>query len=132
MTWVFDVDGTIIDSMTGASLRPGAGAILERLTTAGARVILWSAGGDDYARLRAEQVGVAEWCAEFYAKALRDESRRYRTDEFLGSHDGVVFVDDSPVDLPIGADIVAVRPYLAPNLHDRGLDALARRIADQY
>ena len=33
-TWVFDVDGTLVDSLTGTSLRPGALTLLERIKAA--------------------------------------------------------------------------------------------------
>jgi hypothetical protein len=32
-----------------------------------------------------------------------------------------VFVDDRPEDMPTGAEVVAVFPYLADNPHDRAL-----------
>jgi hypothetical protein len=40
----------------------------------------------------------------------------------------VVFVDDRPEDMPVGADIIAVFPYLAMNPHDRGLSEAMRRL----
>ncbi len=49
--WVFDVDGCLVDSLTGTSLRPGAQDIVMRLAAQG-RVLLWSAGGEGYARAR--------------------------------------------------------------------------------
>ena len=47
--WVLDVDGTIVDSLTGTSLRPGSAELLASLREVGVRTILWSAGGADYA-----------------------------------------------------------------------------------
>ena len=38
-------------------------------------------------------------------------------------------VDDRPEDMPVGADVVAVAPYLVDNRHDRGLAPVADRIA---
>jgi phosphoglycolate phosphatase-like HAD superfamily hydrolase len=130
-TWVFDVDGTLIDAMTGRSLRPLANELLAHLSTAGVTLILWSAGGADYARRRAEEHGVDHWFSRFLAKQGRDDVGRYLTSSFLTGHDDVVFVDDMPNDLPIGANVIGVRPYIAANTHDRGLDVVARRLGAQ-
>jgi long-chain acyl-CoA synthetase len=127
-TWVFDVDGTLIDSLIGNSLRPGARELLERLHTLGCTIALWSAGGAEYAEQRALEHGIAElvdWCGD---KEGRDEHGRYRTDFLLDTLDGVVFVDDRPEDMPLHADVVAVSPYLAHHPHDRGLRHAATRV----
>ncbi len=124
---MFDVDGTLVDSLTGTSLRPGALALLERLKSAGATVLLWSAGGADYARQRAATAGIDHLVDSYHDKDGRDADGRYSTAHVLAEIDGVVFVDDRPDDMPLGADVIAVSPYLAPNPRDRGLDrALAR------
>ncbi|MET0908426.1 MAG: HAD family hydrolase [Ilumatobacteraceae bacterium] len=126
-TWVFDVDGTLVDSLTGTSLRPGALALLERIRTAGATVRLWSAGGAEYARRRAASTGIGHLVDSYHDKDGRDADGRYTTAHLLLALDDVVFVDDRPGDLPLGADVIIVSPYLAPNEHDRGLErALAR------
>ena len=70
--WVFDVDGCLIDSLTGSSLRPGAGDLLEHLSKQGHRVILWSAGGAAYAAVRAREFGVDHLVEGFFAKEGRD------------------------------------------------------------
>jgi phosphoglycolate phosphatase-like HAD superfamily hydrolase len=128
--WVFDVDGCLIDSLAGTSLRPGAAALLDALRDRGVRTVLWSAGGSDYARDRVTPLGMAERFDAFHDKDGRDADGRYRTDHFLTDLVGVVFVDDRPEDLPLGADVVAVSPYLTHNPYDRGLDAaLARATA---
>ena len=119
--WVLDVDGTIVDSLTGTSLRPGSAELLASLREVGVRTILWSAGGADYARLRATEHGIASLVDECHDKDGRDASGRYRTDHFLRSTRDVVFVDDRPEDLPTGAAVIAVAPYLSDNPHDRGL-----------
>jgi len=129
--WVFDVDGTLIDAMTGQSLRPGADELLSHLADCGSLVLLWSAGGAEYARRRAAERGVDRHFGGFHGKETRGADGRYLT-AFLDAHRlagrDIVFVDDMPADLPIGADVVGVRPYLAANHHDRGLDVVARRI----
>ena len=125
--WVFDVDGCIIDSLTGTSLRPGARELLEHLRADdGARVVVWSAGGADYAERRAHDLGVGHLADAFHSKDERDGDSRYRTDHFLPDPSTAVFVDDRPEDLPVGARVIAVSPYLAANPHDRGLDPAAR------
>lgn len=127
-TWVFDVDACLFDSFTGSSLRPGTRALLADLRTASCRLVLWSAGGAEYARARAERHGVAGLFDAFHDKDGRDDLGRYRTDGFLAELIGVVFVDDRPEDLPHGADVIAISPYIAPNEHDRGLARVAERV----
>ena len=123
--WIFDVDGCLIDSLTGSSLRPGARALLERLARDRHRVLLWSAGGDDYARERAAQFGIDGLVSGYFAKEGRTSGGTYTT-----SHLGVdlrraVFVDDQPGDLGDDVRVVAVSPYLAPDPHDRALVRIA-------
>ncbi len=120
-TWVFDVDGCLIDSLTGTSLRPGATTLLDSLREHGNAVVLWSAGGADYARDRAVEHGIDALVDAFHSKSARDSDGRYVTDAFLDRLDLAVFVDDRPEDLPIGAMIVAVSPYISYDRHDRGL-----------
>jgi long-chain acyl-CoA synthetase len=127
-TWVFDVDACLVDSLTGSSLRPGARTLLATLRTRAQRMVLWSAGGADYARARAEQHAVAGFFDAFVAKDGRDEHGRYLTSVFLDDLAGVVFVDDRTEDLPRGAEVIPVTPYLAPNEHDRGLSRVAERV----
>jgi long-chain acyl-CoA synthetase len=128
--WVFDVDGCVVDSLTGSSLRPGARAILEHLAAEGRRVILWSAGGDAYARSRAEEMGVDHLVDGFFAKDGRDTDGCYRTGH-LPLHQppdrGAVFVDDHPEDLARSLDVIAVSPYLSDDPFDRGLQEVTQR-----
>jgi long-chain acyl-CoA synthetase len=127
-TWVFDVDGCLIDSLTGTSLRPGARTLLDHLRRSGQQVVWWSAGGQDYAYRRAEAVGMLELVDAFYGKDQRGDAGRYLTDHFLiADLSTAMFVDDRPEDLPIGAPFVAVSPYLGANPHDRGLLAAGER-----
>jgi long-chain acyl-CoA synthetase len=124
--WVFDLDGCLIDSLTGTSLRPGAVELLEHLGRCN-RVVLWSAGGGDYARQRAEQFGVDGHVSAYFSKDGRDDDGSYRTSHLPLDATRAVFVDDRPEDLPVGVEILAVSPYLSPDLHDRGLVEVARR-----
>lgn len=124
--WIFDVDGCLVDSLTGTSLRPGTVELLTQLRMHGTRLVLWSAGGLDYARRRAEAHGVDQLFDAFGGKDQRDAHGRYRADHLVDQAIDAVFVDDRPEDLPLDAPVVAVHPYLAPNAHDRGLDAVLR------
>lgn len=124
--WVFDVDGCVVDSLTGTSLRPGARELMHHLRRTASRVIWWSAGGDDYARRRAEQFGLADLVDGFFGKDERDGAGYYRTDHFLATGASAVFVDDRPEDLVPGSTVVAVAPYLTDNPHDRALAEVAR------
>ena len=117
---VFDVDGTLIDSLTGTSLRPGSVELLTDLRRAGYATILWSAGGASYAWDRAREHGIAELFDSFQPKEERDTEGRYRS-TFIPGLDRAVFIDDRPEDMPVGANVIAVSPYIAHNPHDRGL-----------
>lgn len=127
--WVFDVDGCVIDSLTGSSLRPGARDVFEHLAAEGRRVILWSAGGDMYARTRAEELGVDDLVNGFFAKDGRGADGSYRTGHLPLHQPGrrAVFVDDRPEDLARSLDVIAVSPYLSDDPFDRGLQEVARR-----
>jgi hypothetical protein len=118
--WLFDVDGTLIDSLSGTTLRPGAAELLERVRATGATVILWSAGGAEYARARAASLGIEHLVDEFHDKDGRDADGRYLLPPTVALA-GATFVDDRPEDMPIGATVVAVSPYLSGNTHDRAL-----------
>jgi long-chain acyl-CoA synthetase len=116
-TWVFDVDGCLVDSITGTSLRPGAADLLAAVRAAGGCVVLWSAGGVDHARRRAAHCGITGLVDHFGEKDGRDDSGAYRWSG-VPLTGPVVFVDDRPEDLPADQRTIAVSPYLAPNPHD--------------
>ena len=124
--WVFDVDGCLVDSLTGTSLRPGARDIVMRLATR-ARILLWSAGGGDYAQARAVQFGLAEYVDGFYPKAARDAAGHYSTSHLPTGPGRAVFVDDRPEDLAESLEVLVVSPYLTDDPHDRGLRVVAER-----
>lgn len=124
--WVFDVDGCLVDSLTGTSLRPGAREILEHLAGR-TSVFLWSAGGDVYARDRAEQFGVDHLVSAYFSKEGRDAEGFFLTTHLPVCCGTAVFVDDRPEDLAGDVEVLAVSPYLAEDAHDRGLQAVARR-----
>jgi hypothetical protein len=127
--WAFDVDGCLVDSITGTSLRPLARPVLEQLRAQGATVVVWSAGGGDYARRKAEEVGIDDLVHAFYDKDERGDDGRYLVAHLAAEHRPQVCVDDRPEDLPTHVDPIAVSPYLAPNPHDVAFAALLGRIA---
>ena len=122
--WVFDVDGTLIDSLTGSSLRPLTISVLSALQSAGHSLVLWSAGGAEYARQRASQHGIDRFFVRFAAKAERGRDRRYLLDAMAECEQSTIFVDDVPEDLPSTAIVVRVWPYLSCDPHDRGLQSV--------
>jgi hypothetical protein len=101
--------------------------LLAHLRDAGCSLVLWSAGGAEYARQRAEEHGLASYFSGFHDKEGRDDAGRFVTHRFLPTLDAVVFVDDRPEDLPAAAEVVAVAPYLVDNPHDQGLAPARRR-----
>jgi long-chain acyl-CoA synthetase len=125
--WVFDVDGCLIDSLRGTSLRPGARALLEHLNAGPAHVLLWSAGGEVYARERARQFALADLVHGFFAKDGRDDHGCYLTGHLPLRAAQAVFIDDRPEDLSSRLDVLAVPPYLSDDPYDRGLAEAARR-----
>jgi phosphoglycolate phosphatase-like HAD superfamily hydrolase len=128
MLWVFDVDGCLIDSLTGRSLRPGAVELLSRLREAGHDVVLWSAGGAGYAQQRAEHHGLTDHVDAFHGKDDRDGHRRYLTGAFSDDLATVVFVDDRPEDMPFGATVISVSPYISHNPHDGALREVLAKV----
>ncbi len=127
--WAFDVDGCLIDSITGTSLRPFARPLLEHLRAQGATVVLWSAGGGDYARRKAELVGIDDLIHACYDKDERGDDGRYVVAHLAVEHRPQVCVDDQPEELPADVDAIGVSSYLAHNPHDVGLARLLERFA---
>jgi long-chain acyl-CoA synthetase len=132
VTWAFDVDGTLIGSIRSDRLRPGAADLLARLVERGVVVVLWSAGGADYARDMADQHGIGHYFAGFYAKQDRDKHKRYRVDHFAAEHHPQVFVDDSVIDLPVDSCMVEVSQFLGSNDADEALISLAARLDEHF
>jgi long-chain acyl-CoA synthetase len=125
--WVFDVDGCLVDSLTGTSLRPGARDLLQHLARQRRHVLLWSAGGAGYARSRAEQFGLDHLVRAYFAKDGRRPDGYYVTAHLPLSDHPTVFVDDRPEDLAPDLQVLAVSPYLSDDPFDRGLQQVFRR-----
>jgi long-chain acyl-CoA synthetase len=121
VSWVFDLDGTLIGSVRSDQLRPGAAELLDALADHGVDCVLWSAGGADYARGKAREHGIEDRFVAYYAKQARDESARYMIDHFDDVHHPDAFVDDSPIDLPLDANVVPVPQFIGGNAADRAL-----------
>ncbi len=132
--WVFDVDGTLIDSLSGQVLRPHAAEFLGHLAQLGLAIVLWSAGGADYARRRAELHGIGAFVSSYHDKSRDCVDDCWDIAELLGRYDVVRFVDDEPgpIPSPSGHEYVveAIRPYLGGSAHDRALHDLAARLGD--
>ncbi|TDC72020.1 HAD family hydrolase [Actinomadura sp. GC306] len=126
--WLFDVDGTLLDSVTGTSLRPLARELLAGLRELDVPVLLWSAGGADYARRRAESAGIADLVTAVHVKAERDGRGHWVLPALPPEHAPAVLVDDLPHEVPPVGEVVGVPPYVGPNPHDTALAALLRRL----
>jgi long-chain acyl-CoA synthetase len=125
--WVFDLDGTVVDSLTGRSVRPGAVELLAHLRRERCAVVLWSAGGAAYTEELADALGLRVRFDAFHGKDERGPDGRYLARHLAPPTATVVFVDDRPEDAPASAEVVRVSPYLAPNPHDHGLAPAAHR-----
>ena len=125
--WVFDVDGCLIDSLTGTSLRPGARAVLEHLArVAGAS----SSGAPEATRTPGPGPSSSVWIASSVATSpSRIATAGAPSGPVISPSTGsrAVFVDDRPEDLGHDLDVLAVSPYLSDDPHDRGLEPVARR-----
>jgi phosphoglycolate phosphatase-like HAD superfamily hydrolase len=128
--WAFDVDGCIVDSLTGLLKGTATTEILERLRATGHTVVLWSAGGGDYARDRAEQHGVGHLVDATYGKQTRGADGRWSLTDFATMHRPSVLVDDRPEDAPHDLEVIAVSPYIAPDVHDRGMHRVLLSLPD--
>jgi phosphoglycolate phosphatase-like HAD superfamily hydrolase len=119
--WAFDVDGTLVGSVMPDVLRPGATELLTELRARGVVTVVWSAGGADYARDTMRRHGIDGLFDGFYGKDSRDVDRRWDVGHFPVHHAPTLFVDDTPEDLPVGATVVAVSPFIGANPSDRWL-----------
>jgi hypothetical protein len=128
--WAFDVDGCVLDSMSATSVRPLVLDVLSQLRTSGVPVVVWSAGGADYARRVVTRAGLDHFVQGFYEK-VRGSDGRWLLDEFADHHRPSTCVDDDPEGVPAGIRVLAVPPYIAENPHNRGFaHVLAAALAE--
>jgi hypothetical protein len=125
--WLFDLDGCLVDSFDGTSLRPLALELIERLLQQGHSVDIWSAGGAEYAERVARRVGISHLIGTFWTKDRGSSGKWTLPDDLAGSK--IVCVDDQPDGVPLGVEKIAVFPYLGPNPHDQVLRKLLDRAA---
>jgi hypothetical protein len=118
--WIFDVDGCLVDSMSGTSLRPLALQVLGGLHERSTEIVLWSAGGAAYAQRKAQGVGIDVLVSAFEAKSERDEDGYWGTAHVAPLGRAVTFVDDQPHEIHPARHVLGVRPYIGENPHDRG------------
>ena len=126
-TWAFDLDGCLVGMLAPGDLRPLARELLESVRASGMTVVVWSAGGAEYASRIAAQVGIGHLVDGFYDK-VRGGDGKWRLDVFLPHHVPVVCVDDDPEGVPDGIRVLAVAPYLGRRPQDRGLEPILREI----
>jgi beta-phosphoglucomutase-like phosphatase (HAD superfamily) len=124
--WLFDLDGCLVDSFDGTSLRPLARELLEALLAEGHGVDIWSAGGSEYAERVAARVGISGLIGSFWTKERGPTGKWTLPQELAGLR--VVCVDDQPDGIPPGVERIAVFPYLGPNPHDQVLRKLLDRV----
>ncbi len=124
--WVCDVDGTLIGSVRSDILRPGAIELLDRLRDAGTTLVLWSAGGAEYAKNMLAQFRIDHYFAAFYSKERRGPDDRYLVDHLCPKHRPGTLVDDYPGDVPEQPRVIGVPQFLGGNPHDRGLERALR------
>jgi hypothetical protein len=123
--WLFDLDGCLVDSFDGTSLRPLARELLEALLRQGHGVDIWSAGGSEYAERVAARVDIGNLIGCFWTKDRGSTGKWTLPQELAGLR--VVCVDDQPDGVPPGVEKIAVFPYLGPNPHDQVLRKLLDR-----
>lgn len=128
--WAFDVDGCLLDSLSASSVRPLVVEVLNHLRAIGIPVVVWSAGGADYARRVLTRAGLAHLIDGFYDK-VRGPDGRWTLDAFAADHRPATCVDDQPDGLPPGVRVLAVRSYLAHNPHNRGFAEVLRVVRSQ-
>lgn len=124
--WLFDLDGCLVDSFDGTSLRPLAQELLEALVNQGFGVDIWSAGGAEYAERVALRVGICGLIGRFFTKDRGPLGKWVLPSELSGFR--VVCVDDQPDGVPPDVEKISVFPYLGPNAHDQVLRKLLDRV----
>jgi phosphoglycolate phosphatase-like HAD superfamily hydrolase len=119
--WVFDVDGTLIGSVRSDRLRPGVEELITTLEASNTTLVVWSAGGAEYAERMLGQFGLAHRFRAFYHKETRNAAGRYQVDHMHPEHRPGTLVDDYPGEVTERGRIIGVRQFLGGNPADDGL-----------
>lgn len=127
--WAFDIDGTIIGAIRSDVLRPNVRTVFEAIIANGSLVVLWSAGGAEYAERMAVRHTVDDLVHAYFAKPDRSGAPYYSVDHIPNDLRPHVFVDDSPSDLPPHWDVIAVDQFMGSNQRDSGLDVVLARLS---
>jgi beta-phosphoglucomutase-like phosphatase (HAD superfamily) len=115
--WRFDLDGTLVDSLSATHVRPHAVDLLEALRAHRCEITVWSAGGIEYASGVVARVALAPYVDEVMEKR-RGSDGWWQVGDQAGE---LACVDDQPEGLPPGVEVHAVFPYVGANRHDRAL-----------
>ena len=129
--WLFDVDGTLIGSIRSDVLRPRVVELFDLLRRDGRTIVVWSAGGADYARRKLDRFDLTGYVACFYDKDRRGRDGRYLVSHLPPQHRPGTCVDDFPHEAPPGSRIVGVPQFFGGNPVDNGLaTAIDLAVAD--
>ena len=125
--WLFDIDGTLVDSFDAQHLRPLVLELFATIQSSGAAIGVWSAGGIAHAEHVAQRHGLTPAITHFFEKSIHADGYWAVHPDALRDYSPIVCVDDQPSRLPSTVEAIRVFPYLRPNPHDRALaPALAR------
>lgn len=130
-SWALDLDGSLVDLLTGTRLRPGAKELVALLSGAGIRVVLWSAGGSGYAQERARRLGLAPYLSAYHDKVRSGTEEPWEVGHMPAADRPSVCVDDQPEYCPPSVLVIGVRPYITEDASDTGL-AVAVEAADRW
>jgi hypothetical protein len=119
--WLFDIDGTLVDSFDAEHLRPLVIELFTAVRARGARIFAWSAGGAAHAQRVVDRHGLSADVDGCHDKIVGVDGR-WDVQHILGGNAiSITCVDDQLDRLPRVAHSIGVFPYLRPNPHDRGL-----------
>ena len=119
--WLFDIDGTLVDSFDAEHLRPLVIELLAAVRARGASIFAWSAGGAAHAQRVVDRHGLSATVDGCHDKVVGADGRWDVQHIPGGSAISITCVDDQPDRLPRDARSIGVFPYLRPDPHDRGL-----------
>jgi long-chain acyl-CoA synthetase len=129
--WAFDVDGCLISSLATGTLRPLSEQIFYHLHSSGVPLLIWSAGGADYARRVIGATKLGSLVSGWYDKIAGSDGY-WRVDVFDSALIPWTFVDDEPWRLPKGLRVLAVPTFIGPRLDDAGLADVLRIVEEEH